>query len=103
MALLNNEISTGIEYSVMNKIFNINYEIIYGLNYHRNFSKSDKQYIHYSSDTSNPTNIDVNPLPMNIISLKLETKFNHNLSVNYEFSLGSEDFLSNSLGLSYFF
>ena len=103
MALLNNEISTGIEYSVMNKIFNINYEIIYGLNYHRNFSKSDKQYIHYSSDTSNPTNIDVNPLPMNIISLKLETKFDHNLSVNYEFSLGSEDFLSNSLGLSYFF
>jgi len=103
LSLLNNEISTGIEYSVMNKIFNFNYENIFGLNYHRNFSKSDKQYIRYSSDNSNPTNIDVNPLPVNIISLKLESKFNNNLSVTYEFSLGSEDFLSNSLGLSYFF
>ena len=102
-SLLNNEISTGIEYLFTNKIFNINYQNILGLNYHRNFSKSDKQYIHYSSDTSNPTNIDINPLPMNIISLNLETKFNHNLSVTYEVSLGSEDFLSNSLGLSYFF
>ena len=103
LSLLNNEISTGIEYLFTNKIFNINYQNILGLNYHRNFSKSDKQYIRYSSDNSNPTNIDVNPLPVNIISLKLESKFNNNLSVTYEFSLGSEDFLSNSLGLSYFF
>ena len=103
MALLNNEISTGIEYLFTNKIFNINYQNILGLNYHRNFSKSDRQYIRYSSDNTNPTNIDVNPLPVNIISLKLESKFNNNLSVTYEFSLGAEDFLSNSLGLSYFF
>ena len=102
-SLLNNEISTGIEYLFTNKIFNINYQNILGLNYHRNFSKSDRQYIRYSSDNTNPTNIDVNPLPVNIISLKLESKFNNNLSVTYEFSLGAEDFLSNSLGLSYFF
>ena len=49
-----------------------------GLNYYRNFNMSESQYMYYNSDSSNPTNIEVNPLPTNKISLDLETMINNN-------------------------
>ena len=72
-----------------------------GLNYYRNFNTSEKKYMYYNSDSSNPTNIEVNPLPTNKISLDLKTMINNNLSIKYIFSLGSQKLRSHSLNLNY--
>ena len=101
LSFLNNQISTGIKYSHTNKIFNMNSNSAIGLNYYRNFNTSESQYMYYNSDSSNPTNIEVNPLPTNKISLDLETMINNNLSIKYIFSLGSQNLRSHSLNLNY--
>jgi len=101
LSFLNNQILTGIKYSHTNKIFNMNSNTAIGLNYYRNFNTSESQYMYYNSDSSNPTNIEVNPLPTNKISLDLETMIKNNLSIKYIFSLGSQNLRSHSLNLNY--